>query len=265
MAKIINGLSFGISAIVEGQKSSAVNAAPQLIANSTQGKFVITAPVSKALNIAVGEHVMFLNNLSDIEAAIQSQNPSLIEYAEQNNIDLSTVEGYNQILAEFGQWYIAKGEKLYDAKGNAIMSSVRFTKEDKVKYLEQHIDEYIAENKEALVEAFGELTDEEYKEKITPDMVESPKYHACRGSKTSTSGSATGVGVQMSFTDTSIWGSLKADLGDKMTKKNRIFSVKLDEMVKTQFNNGKEVVTISAYPIEFVEDNDPIVRESKED
>lgn len=265
MVKTISGLSFSINAVVEGQKSSAVNAAPQLIANSTVGKFVITAPVSKALNIAVGEHVMFLNNLSDVETAIQERNEALVQYATENGIDLDTKEGCDAILATFGQWYIAKGAKLYDSKGNPVEASVRFSKEDKQKFLEMHADEILEANREALIEQFGELSDEELKAKLNVDMVESPKYHACRGSKTSTTSSATGVGVQLSFTDTAIWGALKADLGDNAPRKNRIFDVKLDDVVKTQFNNGKEVVTVSAYPIEFVEDTDPIVREAKND
>ena len=48
--KTFGKLNFGVQAVQAGQKSSTVNAEPQLIANSTPGKFVVTAPVSKALN-----------------------------------------------------------------------------------------------------------------------------------------------------------------------------------------------------------------------
>ena len=261
--KLGNKISFGVQAVQAGQKSSTVNAAPQLIANSTSGKFVITSPVSKALNVAVGENVMFLNNIQGVEAAIQARVEDVVNYAAENGIDINTREGEEQLLAAFTQWFIAKGVKQYDAKGNPIMASERYTKDDKAKYLDEHKMEIVDANRDALVAQFGEMSDEELAEKLTIDMVEAPKFHACSGSKTATTASATGVGCQLNFTDTAIWGALKADLGDLATKKNRIYNVLLDEVQKVDFNNGKENVTIDIYPIEFVEDTDPIVRATK--
>lgn len=261
--KLGNKISFGVQAVQAGQKSSTVNAAPQLIANSTSGKFVITSPVSKALNVAVGENVMFLNNIQGVEAAIQARVEDVVNYAAEKGIDINTREGEEQLLAAFTQWFIAKGVKQYDAKGNPIMASERYTKDDKAKYLDEHKMEIVDENRDALVAQFGEMSDEELAEKLTIDMVEAPKFHACSGSKTATTASATGVGCQLNFTDTAIWGALKADLGDLATKKNRIYNVLLDEVQKVDFNNGKENVTIDIYPIEFVEDTDPIVRATK--
>lgn len=261
--KLGNKISFGVQAVQAGQKSSTVNAAPQLIANSTSGKFVITSPVSKALNVAVGENVMFLNNIQGVEAAIQARVEDVVNYAAEKGIDINTREGEEQLLAAFTQWFIAKGVKQYDAKGNPIMASERYTKDDKAKYLDEHKMEIVDANRDALVAQFGEMSDEELAEKLTIDMVEAPKFHACSGSKTATTASATGVGCQLNFTDTAIWGALKADLGDLATKKNRIYNVLLDEVQKVDFNNGKENVTIDIYPIEFVEDTDPIVRATK--
>ena len=261
--KLGNKISFGVQAVQAGQKSSTVNAAPQLIANSTSGKFVITSPVSKALNIAVGENVMFLNNIAGVEAAIQQRVDDVVNYATENGIDINTREGEEQLLAAFTQWYIAKGVKQYDSKGNPVMASERYTKEDKAKYLAEHAMEIVYANRDALVTEFGELSDEELAEKLTIDMVEAPKFHACSGSKTATTASATGVGCQLNFTDTSIWCALKADLGNAATKKNRVYSVKLDEAEEVEFNNGKENVKVTIFPIVFVEDNDPIVREKK--
>ena len=261
--KLGNKISFGVQAVQAGQKSSTVNAAPQLIANSTSGKFVITSPVSKALNIAVGENVMFLNNIQGVEAAIQARVEDVVNYAAEKGIDINTREGEEQLLAAFTQWFIAQGVKQYDAKGNPIMASERYTKDDKAKYLDEHKMEIVDANRDALVAQFGEMSDEELAEKLTIDMVEAPKFHACSGSKTATTASATGVGCQLNFTDTAIWGALKADLGDLATKKNRIYNVLLDEVQKVDFNNGKENDTIDIYPIEFVEDTDPIVRATK--
>lgn len=260
--KTTNKIQFGVQAIVAGQKSNTVNADPQLIANSTSGKFVITAPVSKALNIAVGENVMFLNNIQGVEAAVQARTEDILAYAAENDFDLDTREGADACVKSLTQWFIAKGVKMYDSKGNPVMASERFTADDKAKYLEANKMDIVAANRDALVEQFGEMTDEELAEKLTVEMVESPKYHAASGSKTATTSNVTGVGCQLSFTDTAIWGALKADI-EEPTKKNRIFDVVLEDVQKIEYNNGKEVVMIDIYPIEFVEDTDPIVREKK--
>ena len=262
--KLGNKLSFGVQAVQAGQKSSTVNANPLLTASSTTGKFTITSPVSKALNVAVGEHIMFLNNIAGVEAAVQSRVADVVAYAEENGIDLNTREGELQIIETFTQWYIAKGVKQYNSKGEALMATERFTKEDKAKYLAKNAMDIVAANRESLVEQFGEMSDEDLAAQLTIDMVESPKYHACSGSKTATTASTTGVGCQLNFTDTAIWGALKNDLGDNITKKNRVFDVLVDEATEVEYNNGYENVTVTILPISFKEDTDPIARGSKE-
>ena len=260
--KVANKLAFGVSALQSGQKTSTINAAPQLIANSTFGKFCITSAVSKALNIAVGENIMFLNNIDNIETAIQQRNDMIVAYAAENGFDLDTREGVDAVLKAFTQWFIAKGVPQYKENGEPIMASVRYTKEDKERYLAEHAMDIVAANRELLVEKFGEMSDEELASKLTIDMVESPKYHACSGSKTATTAAATGVGCQLNFTDAAIWKALKSDLGEMDTKKNRVFNVLLDEATTIPFANGKrgETVNITILPIEFAEDTDPIVR-----
>ena len=99
--KLGNKIQFGVQAIQAGQKSSTVMAAPQLIANSTTGKFVITSPVSKALNIAVGENIMFLNNIAGVEAAIQQRVSDVVDYCNENGIDIDTREGVDKLLSVF--------------------------------------------------------------------------------------------------------------------------------------------------------------------
>ena len=263
--KMMNKLSFGVNAVQAGQKTSAVNAAPQLIVNSTVGKFSITPPVSKALNIAVGENIMFLNNISGVEMAIQNRVSDIVAFAEENGIDINTREGEDAVLKAFTQWFIAKGVKMYKSNGEPIYATERFTKEDKEKYLAEHAFDIVNANRENLVEKFGDLTDDELASKLTIDMIESPKYHACSGSKTATTASATGVGCQLIFTDSAIWAALKADLGDMASKKNRIFDVVLDEAQEVEYNNGKENVKIMILPINYVADSDPIIRVKKED
>ena len=261
--KTFGKFNFGIQAVQAGQKTSTANAEPQLIANSTAGKFVITAPVSKALNIAVGENIMFLNNIAGVEAAVQSRNEDVVAYAEELGLDLSTRDGEDALVAALTQWFIAKGVLQYTSKGEPVMATERYTKEDKAKYLAEHAMEMVAANRDALVEQFGAMSDEELAEHLTVDMVESPKFHAASGSKTATTASATGVGCQLVFTDSSIWNTLKKDLGDDATKKNRIYDVLLDEGQTANFNNGREEVSIYVLPIRFKEDVDPIVRVKK--
>ena len=64
-----NKVSFGFSAVVAGQKTSGNNE-PQLIVNSTKGKFTVTSPVTRAMGVAVGEYIQFVNNIAQIEAAM---------------------------------------------------------------------------------------------------------------------------------------------------------------------------------------------------
>lgn len=260
-------LKFGVTAVVSGQKSNVVNAEPQLVANSTNGKFTITAPVSKALGIAAGENVMFLNNIPGVEAAMQARLADLVEWANANGVDLDTVEGQAAVMAEFTQWYIAKGVHLYDSKGNPKMSTERYTEDDKLNYIKLHGAEIVEANREALLERLGvdEATDEELIAAITVDDIESPKFHSMSGSKTATTSNATGVGLQLGFTDTAIWNQLKGDLDkDSRSKVNRVYSVDLANAEKAEYNNGKETVELTVYPITFVSDEAPMVRTKKE-
>lgn len=261
--KVANKLQFGVNAVIAGQKVTSIKTNPQLIVNCTVGKFTITSPVSKALNIAVGENVMFLNNIIGIEQAIQAKVDDIVAYAQEHNIDLDTREGEDAILKEFTQWFIAKGVPRYTTKGEPIFSTERMTKEDKEKYLAFHASEIVEANREALVEQFGDLSDEELISNLTIDMISYPKYHACSGSKTAANGNVTGVGSQLNFTDSAIWNALKVDLGDEANKKNRIFNVLLDEGTLTDYNDGCKNVQITIYPIVFDKDVNTIVRDKK--
>lgn len=267
----IKGIKFGINAIQAGQKSSLLNATPQLIAKSTQGQFTITAPVSKALAIAVGENVMFLNNLAGIEAMIQAAPDELINYCNEQGWDINTPEGKDALIKDQLTYYIAKGVLMYKRSGEPILGTVRVTKEDKAAYIAEHGVELIAEMSEedkakfAASKGLEGADNETLAASLTVDDVPSPTFHAASGSKTAATANATGIGLQLNFTDTAIWDSLKTDLGDAKDKKNRCFNVKLDAAEEVSFNNGKEDVKIMAYPLEFDADKDPMVRGAKKD
>lgn len=253
--KTFGKLNFGVQAVQAGQRSTIVNADPQIVASVSYGKFNVTPAVSKALNVAVGEYIMFLNNIAGVELAVQSKNDDVIAYAAELGIDINTKQGEDALIEKLTQWFIAKGVPQYTTKGAPLMATERHTKEEKAKYLEENRMTIVEANRESLVAQFGELSDEELAQKLTVDMVESPKYHAHSGSRVATSSlTNTGVGCQLNFTDSSIWKSLKKDLGDEATSVNRIYDVLINEAQTAEYNNGKENVTITILPIEFKED-----------
>lgn len=257
-----------INAVQAGQKSSTVNAEPRLIANSTPGKFQITSAVSRALGISVGENIEFFNNISGLEALANTPTADVVTFCEENGININTVEGKREFVSVCTQWYIAKGHQQFEANGNPMMTTVRCTKEDKMEAIKLNGAEMIQDEdfRAMLIERVGDenASDEDLIAAITADDVESPKTESFTGSKTATTGTATGIGCPLNFTDTSIWNAMKADLGENKEKKNRIFNVLLDKPETVTVNNGFENVEVIAYPVEFVEDTDPIVRAKAE-
>lgn len=264
--KVINKLQFGVQAIQSGRKASAVSDVPTLVASCTNGKFNINGAVSKFLNISVGENVMFLNNIANIEAAIQRRDEAIVSCAAELGYDIDTREGQDALVKEFTQWFIAKGVAKYNPKTKEpIYATERMSAAEKQAYLDANIAEIVEKNREALVEEFGEMPDEELAKNVTVDMIELPKYHVCEGSKTATTGNTTGVGCNLTFTDSSIWRALKQDLGNDMRNKNRVFIVKTADAVQTDFFDGKENKNITIVPIEFSEDTDVSRNSSKEE
>ena len=263
------GMKFSVNAVMAGQKSSLVNATPQLIAKSTPGQFTITSPVSKALGIAAGENVMFLNNITGIEQAIQARPDELVNYANEHGWDIDTPEGVDALIKDLTTWYIAKGVLMYKKNGEPILGTVRVTKEEKAAKIAQDglkmIQELSEEDKAAFAASknLEGADDDTLAAALTPDDIPSPTYHAASGSKTAATAQATGIGLQLNFTDTSIWDTIKADIEDKKSV-NRVFDVKLNEAEEAKYNNGMEDVAITIYPIEFVEDKAPMTRNSKE-
>lgn len=255
-------LVFNISMVQNGQKSSTANAQPTLSAKSTSGKFEITSPVSKALGIAPGENIMFLNNIDAVQNAINERSEDILNLASELGVDIDTRDGQETILRECVQWFIGKGVAKFKANGQPLMTVVRVSKEDKQKYLDAHRAELVEANRDALIAQFGELSDEELAKKLTVDMVPSPEVEDFTGSKTATTSSATGVGCQLNFTDSNIWNQLKDGLEDK-TSVNRIFDVKLDEVQTAQVHDGSKYVDINVYPIEFNRDEKPMQRVGK--
>lgn len=267
MIKLGNKLGFGFSAVVGGQKSSVVNATPTFIANSTQGKFSINGQVSKALNIASGENIQFINNIAQVEAAIAENDPTIVAWAEQAGVDLTTQEGVDAAMAAFTQWLIAKGHELKTRTGANVMAAVRMSKEEKEKWANEHISEILEANREKLIERVGnpDATDEELVKALTVEDIQFPTVKAYAGSKTANSGSATGVGLNLTFTDSAVWHALKSrtsermnDIYDVVTRTTVIDDVEYSPM-KISVNDGFDTIEIDAYPIVFKESVEPAV------
>jgi len=249
-------VSFGFNAIVAGQKNNGNNE-PQLIVNSTKGKFTVTAPVTRAMGVAVGEYIQFVNNTQQIENAINEGTDDIKAIAEQLGVDYQTREGALAIVEACTQWAIVKGQAMLDKVGNPILVSARLTKEEKIAFIEKNKAEILNAGREELASRVGnpDASDDELIAAIDLEKDDIfPKVPGFTGSKTASTSNATGVGLQLGFTDSNVWNELKKDLGEEATKKNRIYKVLLDESVKTVVD-GKE---LTIYPIEFQEDADPI-------
>lgn len=257
------GLKFGFSAIQSGQKSATLNAVPQLLVRTTTAGFTITAPVTKALGIAAGEYVQFLNNIDELEKAIQNNNADIREYAESQGYDLNTLEGQEATIKDLTCWAIAKGVALVNQKGEPLMAKIRVTAEEKKAYIKEHGAEIINGLSDDERAAFAESKGVDASDvdamvaALTPDDIPSPETPAYAGSKTACVGNSTGVGLQLNFSDTAIWTALKSDLDDKNSVV-RVFDVDTKHPIEgATVHNGAEYVSVVAYPIEFVEDKEP--------
>ena len=241
------GLSFGFSAINAGQRNTTVE--PQCIAVSTEGGFRITAPVSKALNVANGEYVMFLTNVDNINAAIAEKHPDIVAFCEENGLDITSDEAAVAIHKEMDMFAIAKGIKELDPKGNYRVCTERLSKKDKLTFVAQNFDSML---ESALNSGNEELVDALTREGITKEEQmdilaggvkpkELPKY---KGSKVASPSGTTGVGTALTFTDSNIWNQLKADLGDEAKKVNRVFDVDVDDLQEAVINDGYKDVKV---------------------
>lgn len=257
MVKISTGLSFGVTGVISGQKTSGSNE-PQLVVNSTSGKFVITAAVSKAMMINAGEKIMFLNNIPAIDAAIAGgeAHEALAAWCEENGIDMNTTEGYDEIIKANAAWFIAKGVLKYN-NHKPVMTTGRVETKDKIDFLAEHKLEIATANHDELAKRFDapNATDEELADMLTIEDIQMPEYHDSFGSKTATTSSNTGIGLALNFTDNAVWMQLKADLGkDVKGTVNRVFDVDVKNPEKVPFNDGDSTIEVLAYPITFAED-----------
>lgn len=248
-------LSFGLGA-VNVAKRNAVSE-PELVVNPTVGGFRITPAVSRALGLTNGGYIMFVSNIDAIEQAIANKDENLVAFCAEENIDMNTPEGVKAIHEAFDEWGIAKGIQMFDKNGNAVKTKERMSKTDKVEYITNNFDDVLKaaiENGEpefaASLQVEG-ITKEEQIE-ILANAVNPEQVNKYYGSKCSNSSNLSGTGVSLTFSDSSVWGALKKDLGEEAKKISRTFEVDIKELREVPYFNGhKEVIVKAAMLGEF--------------
>lgn len=247
--KTFGKLSFGMSVVNLAKRG--VVAEPELVANTTPGSFRLTAPVTRALGIASGDYVMFVGNTAAIDMAIAQKDEELVAWCQENNIDITSPAGVAAIHKAFDMWAVAKGIQEFDAKGNPVKVSERWTKDAKMAYVTNDFDNIFESAKAngdadfvAALTAEG-MTKEAQIEMIAnslqPEIVD--KY---RGAKCANPSKLVGIGNVVTFADASVWSALKANMGETMKSYSRIFSVDITELMDVVINDGCKDVTIKA-------------------
>lgn len=261
-------VTFGVTSVVAGRRAMEVE--PQLIATSTAGGFRVTGPVTTALRLQHGDYIQFAHNIDTIDAGILGKGSAEIEelnaefraYVESQGLVWGTPEADAAIHAAYDLYFICKGVKQLDKTGKAVTVPARLTKEDRMAFVEANYDEMLAaalENgsdklKEIL--ASDDATDEQKKEALC-SCVEADEIEKYTGSRLATPSGQIGTGLNLNFSDTNMWKTLKADLGDAADTVNRVYSIDLEDVVMLQVSNGYEVVDVKAFafsPAEFADE-----------
>ena len=265
----LGNVSFGLGSlsVVNSGAKVVANVAPQLIALSTKGGFAITPAVSKALVLSTGDNIMFVNNLAWAENAIATRDEEVVKIAEENNLDLDNEVDAKTLLNAITRWFIGKAYAKKTKTGAPVMTTVRMTNEEKEELLASQADAIVAENRETLIEKFklsADASDEEIKSHLTINDIASPETQAFVGAKVASNGNTPGVGLELTFSDTSTWEQLKSDLDDKTAVK-RVFDVDVKNPVSVKMSNGFEDVDVVLYSVGDYVDEKPSRIGKKED
>lgn len=256
-------LAFGFSSVNAGQRG--VTHEPQVIAVSTEGSFRLTAPVSKALGIAAGDNVMFVNNIPQVDEAIRTKHELVVKFCEEQGLDIDAPESSVAIHKAFDEWGIAKGIQEFDGKGLPKTCTERLSAKDKLKYVSMNFSQMLEaaldeengadeQTKEALTREG--ITENEQKE-ILAKFVVPKELLKFKGSKTANTAKLSGIGIALNFTDSNVWKQLKAGMGEDATKFNRVFSVDLEKMINDEIDNGYQKVPVVILPLGTYVDKEP--------
>ena len=256
------GLSFGMGIVNAGQR--AVSEEPELVVVSTPGSFRMTGQVSKALGIAHGEYVMFINNCANIDNAIINKVPEVVAFCEEQGLDIESPEAAMAVHAEFDIWALAKGIAELDKNGNPCITRVRMTKNDKIKYVNTYfqktLEGALSSSNEELKAALGRegITEDEQKELLV-SCIQGDEVVKVKGSKCANTAALSGIGVTLNFTDSNVWKQLKSNMTDEeATSKNRVYTVDIDNLQEAVVNNGHKDIVVKIAMLTEYKDEEPI-------
>lgn len=256
------GLSFGMGIVNAGQR--AVSEEPELVVISTPSSFRMTAQVSKALGIAHGEYVMFINNCTNIDNAIINKVPEVVAFCEEQGLDIESPEAAMAVHAEFDIWALAKGIAELDKNGNPCITRVRMTKNNKIKYVNTYFQETLegalSSSNEELKAALSRegITEDEQKELLI-SCIQGDEVAKIKGSKCANTAALSGIGVTLNFTDSNVWKQLKADMTDEeATSKNRVYTVDIDNLQEAVVNNGYKDIVVKIAMLTEYKDEEPV-------
>jgi hypothetical protein len=268
---MLNGLSFGFASVNSGQRNISVE--PQLVVSPTPGGFRLTGPATAALSISHGDYVQFIHNINSIDNVIREAisgikndfTDGILEFCENAGLDVNSPEAYVAIHKQFDAWFIAKGIKEYDTKGNVSKATERLTERDRTEYVNKNFDAMLeaalASEDEELVASLKRegITEEEQKSILTP-FVKGALIDKYKGSRAANLSKIVSPGVPVQFTDSYVWNTLKADLKDAATTINRTYSLNLDAIYPLQVSNGFETVTVKALALTEYTDTEAVRR-----
>lgn len=256
------GLSFGMGIVNSGQRVASEE--PELVVVSTPGSFRMTSQVSKALGIAHGEYVMFINNCANIDNAIINKVPEVVAFCEEQGLDIESPEAAMAVHAEFDIWALAKGITELDKNGNPCTTRVRMTKNDKIKYVNTYFQETLegalSSSNEELKAALSRegITEDEQKELLV-SCIQGDEVAKIKGSKCANTAALSGIGVTLNFTDSNVWKQLKANMTDEeATSKNRVYTVDIDNLQEAVVNNGYKDIVVKIAMLTEYKDEEPI-------
>lgn len=265
--KTFGKTSFGFAAVTSGVR--AITYEPELVVTTTAGGFRITPPVSKALLLKSGDNIMFINNIDNITDAINKRNPELIQFCDEKGLDIESPEAAAAIHAEFDMWAIAKGIQEFDSKGVAKTVRERLTEDDRKRYVDA--------NYEAMVESVMESSNEELKEAVSREgitreeviailapSVQGAIVNKFKGSKVANPSGMTGIGTSLTFSDSNVWNMMKAEMGEDAKKKNKVYSVDIDNLVDAKIDDGHKNVIVKAAPLTGFKLEDAVSRSKKD-
>lgn len=253
-------VTFGVTSVVAGRRAMEVD--PQLIVTSTAGGFRVTGPVTTALRLQHGDYIQFAHNIDTISAGILGKgaeeivalNEEFKTYVAEQSLEWGTPEAEAAIHAAYDLYFICKGVKQLDKTGKTVTVAARLTKEERMAFVEANYDEMLAAALESGSDKLKEIldnpeaTDEQKKEALC-SCVEADEVEKYTGSRLASPSAQIGTGLNLNFSDTNMWKTLKADLGEAADTVNRVYAIDTEDVIMLPVFNGYSFESVPAFAI----------------